>query len=1666
MNKVVSFFKKTLRVIGWLIFSILLLFIGIALLIQIPIIQTKLVHYAISFVSNKTHTKVELKSISISFPKSVALEGFYMEDENKDTLLYAGELKVNISFSDLLSNKIHVSSFALEDVNANLNRLENDSLFNYNFLIGAFSDTIKSKKNDAPKKSNWTFSIDNINLKNIRLHYDDNYGGMNVAGNLKQLELKMNKIDLGKSIYDMDKLFIDGLTGSVRINKSTKTSDKKSDGVLPTITANKIQISNTNIIYEDSVNKQSLLTSIHRCLLKDASINLQNQLVVLDNFSLSKSKIQFSQMDKVSTDTTTAVANTQSEKSNWQISIKSIALNDNALASLTINKPPIKNSFDASHLDYNNVILEATDFQYSSNKTEVSINKFSAIDQNNFSITEFETYFSMDPHSITTKNLKLKTKNSSIDADLSIQYKSLNAFVDSLPFMILNADLKNVRIQNSDIIYFSPELVKQDFFKSSKNSTTISGLVNGAINNLKGKNIAIRTGINTILKTDFIIKGLPSVKTAFFNFPNLKVNTGKKDIAMMAGSSIPENIEIPEDIRLQVAFDGQLNSFESTLDMSSTFGSANAFATIDKNENFRSKISITSFDLGSLLKNKELFGPVSLTAETNGHGLDSKTIKAKINVEVSQIYLKKYNYHHLNIDGTITGKEFEGKINLNDSNAIFDFDGLVNLNPNEEQYKFHFNLEGADLQKLNLTKDDIRIGLMAESDLKGGSVNKLNGKAGISKIILTHDGKKYTLDSVLFASINEPHKSELSVNSALIGIKYNGTFSPVDISKELNKYMNTYFSFSDTNQIEKTTDPQHFNFEVQLHNHPILSEVFFPQLKEFEPALIQGSFDSEKKELKLIAAMPKTVYGTTEISNLALDVNGDANALNYKISSSTISNSQIKFDNLIVDGKLADEKLNVNISSIDFAQNKKLMIRSQVVKDVANYKLTLDPTDFYLMNDRWNIATDNYIKFGKKGFLIHHLFINKTESEINIASVHNQFNDDLNIAIKNFKLEDISGILEKDTSLVKGNVDGNVLLKRVNNTYGLIADAKISNLFVREVAIGDLSVKAKNPTAEKFDIDVKLSGADNNLTANGFLISKANNNSISIKTDIQSLSLKTVEAFSMGQITNASGNVSGNFLIEGTTASPDITGELTFNNAFLTPAFFNNQIQLKKETIQLKKDGIYFHSFTMLDKDQQPAIIDGSIQMQHFTDFIFALNVNTQNFLLFNTTEKDNKEYYGRMIIDSKMEVNGPMALPIVNARVKLKKGSNFTFAVTEQKLTTDKGEDVVEFEDPFERNSILSRDNKKEIVKTRLKGFDLASIIEIDKEATLRLLMDPASTDSLVVKGEAALNFTMDQSGKMSLTGAYNLNDGSYLVSLESVIKRKFDIDAGSTIIWNGDPLDAAISINATYSVRASPIDLVADQMVGLSESDKNGYKQRYSFQILLKLRGEILHPEISFEIQLAPEDKGILGGAVNAKLNMLNEDPSALNKQVFALLVLGRFIQENPLATETNSAENAVRTTVGKFLSAQLNQLSAKVVPGVELNFDVQSYDGYQSGQAQGRTQVDIGVRKQLFNERLEVQIGGSVDVEGEKAQQNSASDITSDVTVEYKLTKDGRYLLKVFRHNQYEGAIGGQFVETGVGVVYVRDFNEWKEFVLSPAKQKAAVENKISNDTINTK
>ncbi|MFY9150405.1 MAG: AsmA family protein, partial [Prolixibacteraceae bacterium] len=244
MDTIQSGFRKLLKAFLWIALSFILLFLILAGLIQIPSIQTRIVQYATTLVSNKTHTKVEIEHISISFPKSVVIEGIYLEDLQEDTLLYAGKAKINITLSDFIKNKISISSLDLEDATVKLHSTLTDPLFNYNFLLTAFADTTSGVKSDTLTASKWKFSLDQVSLKNVRFTYHDEYTGMNVFAVVKNSEFNVDEINLEKSSYQIDELTLDGLLANVRMTETGNRSTNNPESVLPKVGAGKLQLRN------------------------------------------------------------------------------------------------------------------------------------------------------------------------------------------------------------------------------------------------------------------------------------------------------------------------------------------------------------------------------------------------------------------------------------------------------------------------------------------------------------------------------------------------------------------------------------------------------------------------------------------------------------------------------------------------------------------------------------------------------------------------------------------------------------------------------------------------------------------------------------------------------------------------------------------------------------------------------------------------------------------------------------------------------------------------------------------------------------------------------------------------------------------------------------------------------------------------------------------------------------------------------------------------------------------------------------------------------------------------------------------------------------------------------------------------------------------------------
>ena len=475
--------------------------------------------------------------------------------------------------------------------------------------------------------------------------------------------------------------------------------------------------------------------------------------------------------------------------------------------------------------------------------------------------------------------------------------------------------------------------------------------------------------------------------------------------------------------------------------------------------------------------------------------------------------------------------------------------------------------------------------------------------------------------------------------------------------------------------------------------------------------------------------------------------------------------------------------------------------------------------------------------------------------------------------------------------------------------------------------------------------------------------------------------------------------------------------------------------------------------------------INGKINTANLSNPKFDLKVDADNFKAINSKAKDNDLFYGELFLDNHLTVKGTLNNPIVDGTIKINKDTKFTIVLPQSDPSIADREGIVEFIDQDQPKLFKTVSINNQLSQSEIKGI-LASVnIEVDKDAELSIIIDKANGDFLKLKGEAQLAGGIDASGKTSLTGRYEVVEGSYEMNF-NLIKRKFDIKKGGYILWTGEPTTADVSITAIYKSKTAPIDLVNDQLGSISPDQRNTYKQKIPFETELKLNGELLKPVITFNIVLPDGNNDVSTAVINttqAKLAQLRQQPDELNKQVFALLLLNRFVGENPFSSESGgtTASGFARESASKILSQQINNFAGDLISGVELNFDLQSSEEYTTGQKQNKTELNVGVSKKLLNDRLKVTVGSSFGIEGEKQVNQKANNIAGDVALDYQLSKDGRYKVRAYRVNKYQVALQGQVIETGVAFILTIDYNKFRELFHKSKPQRAIIQKKKSNE-----
>lgn len=1647
-----NIYKRILKYTGVVLASLVLLVIILIFSLRFPAVQNFAKEKLVDYLQEKIQTKVTLDRVYVDFPNSLIMENLYLQGKKIDTLLFAKKLEVGLKIPKLLKSTADISSVDLQGVKANVIRNENGT-FNFDYILDAFATKDEEKTPSKP----FIISLDKIKLRDIRISFIDLQSRNNLNVYFKSFDTRVKTFDLQNNSYAANDINLDGLRLKLKQDILEEVADKvveKVDSLNQKkpmkIGLNKIKLTNFNIDYGDENTKTFAKIIFKELSTKINQLDLEKSNFGIDHLFLKGADINvklFLPTKNANPKNTETKSNSSAENS-LALALRKLILEEVKVSYNNTAIAPTKSGMDFNHLNFSKMNVELRNFQMKDGTIAGTVNSAEIKESRGLNIQKFQTDFVYEDQQSYLKDLYLQTPKTLLRDEVVLNYNSIKQLSANPGAVKIQANIQNSKVGFSDILMLIPSLRNTAPFSKYPNAIlNLNTRLKGSINDLNIQTLQL-SGLDRLkINASGTIKNATKPENLFYDLNVRELSSSAKTIFnLVPKNTIPSNISLPSYFKIVGTAKGSTKVVNTNLNITSTLGNAAIRAAVDmkqKNaERYDVLANLQNLQIGQIIQNKDL-GSVTGQISIKGQSFDYKKANADLIGKITSVYYNGYTYRNMALNGKINRGNYVLNLDSNDPNANLKMLASGSFNEKNPTIKVNGKIHKLDLNKLGFYQNQMILAGDLDGDFSSLNPDALDGYLHLNNFAISDSKDVFPLQEVVLNAVSTLDSNRITLKSQIADVDLSGKYKLTQIFGSLQQTINQYYQFQKPGATTGKVDAnQYFSFYAKLKDDNLLRR-FVPELNDFEPITLTGNYDADTRKLEVNGQIPQVTYGNYKIDGGVLILNNLNDALLYDLELAEFKSESFGLMKLNLNGDVKDNLITYHVSTKDEKDATKFLIAGNVQKLGNLTKISLNLEGLKLNYADWQVAPNNLLQISSGGILANNFTISNNGSEIRVQSENLVPNSPLNVSIKDFQIETLTELIKKDSLLAKGTINGTAQLRDLKNTMTFTANLAVNDLFVYGSPVGKLDIKANNETSDLIRTDIALSGFENDLKLNGTYNTKSSG--LNMNLNMNRLQMKTVQGISMNAIENATGYLSGNLKIGGDSKAPNVLGTIKSNEVGLGIAQLGSKFKDINDEIKFTNRGIDFNNFKIKDESGNAIVIDGAVLTKTYQDFVFNLDVTAKDFKVVDSEKENDKIMYGVLAIDTNLKIRGNLDLPQVDGSLAVTDKTDFTFVLPQSSPSLQDRDGIVEFidQDQIALQKTIKADSLTN--QSQIKGLDVNVNIEVNKEAKISLIIDKANGDFVKLQGEAQLTGGIDPSGKTTLVGVYQVEKGSYEMSV-SLLKRKFEIEKGSTITWTGEPTTANLDITAVYKTDAAPLDLLQQQLTGVSGAELNQYKQRIPFNTLLIMKGELMKPIITFDITTADENNSVSATVLDntkAKLDQLRREESEMNKQVFALLLLNRFIGENPFQSDTGlSASTVAKQSVSRILSEQLNNLASDLIGGVELNFDLESTEDYSTGNKNERTDLNVGLSKRLFDDRLKVTVGNNFALEGDARQNEQMTNIAGDITIDYSLSQDGRYMLRAYRKNAYQVALQGQIVETGVGFIITLDYDKFRE------------------------
>jgi len=1385
--------SKAARIIKYLFFLLVILFLLLVAAANLPFVHT--------FLTQKTNTILAEKGIPAHVGKitlllngKIGISQLEIIKPGADTVIYAGKASVDLRPLPLLSRKIAINSIYLSDI---ITTIQTDSVTGEINIVSVFKTTgstskPKAKELEPADKKPWDIEVANVQFKNIRFTYSDPASGILVKQNLKKADIDFKYFSLLKKQIDVKSLEITEPAGLVAIWK-TEEKVKEENNAAPTwkFSLQQLEINDFKFTLDQPDSRQSLEVVLKSGIFSLEKLDLATREIIVGNIELNNPVVTFisnNEGDSSKVKMPDSSVNFSIPKIPWTIFAKKLQIKEGVFS--------IKNSESTPSSEPGKIFpLQHLNASFSGTK------------------------LSPEGYSLNLEKISFALANT-----LKIQSGSMQFNTDSLQNVDLKLELAALINKNKKGWFTKDSLLQ------------LTAAISGSTEQLNIEKI----GLNSSSGLSFQIGGTL--------LQPIKMQKAECDLHFSSGTisrmqllpvvsqfSPKTNLPMFSPFSVSGSIKNSLEFPVFTLKGSSGSGNIIAEGNYDiQNSKGNLDASFSELLLSELLGQKypeKLSGKLHVDGDINR----SKTPEGEVLIEIDSLKYKNNNIVDLTVQAVAQNNEVIFSLVSADSALNCNLNGSLGWT-NQKSYtgalKGNFDI---DLYKLYLYKQPFA-GKGNIDACFGFSPEGITSIASINDLAVRNKNASVTIKKTKFDLNTTDSLIVSNLESDFLNAHFKSRASFADFKNAFESTrLEAAINLDSTNfiNLNALSNLAFFSVDATAQHHSAFN-LFFPDsvlnFSDIKLNILKNDINS-RAEATLSTKWIKYNLITSYSPQMLARIEPDRLSLNIKTDS--ITASEIKFGKLGFNFDVLPASIVGNLEISD----KNDSILHQIgfaAQQVDNEVVFTSATPFWLINRiPWTLSPPQFLTFNKLSKkLIASLDLNSGEKSFRLMGSNT---DKIELDLRNIELSNLAipGIIG---FVPDGIINGNIIYSKTEqNNLELnmeMSQLKWNNIhFKRVVARGSLVADSTGIPNSKL-----LISADDSLSIAVQVNFNKLKNEMQLKSNFNKLQFQLFEPFIKEYASNLHGTSSGEIALSYKEEKFAMDGEFRFNNFGLKIIPLKTWLTIPDNKIELKQNQFVFNNFAVIDSLNRPLIVNGKIDFVNSENINVDLNVKADKISFMNTTESKDAPLYGTIIVNSNLTIGGSIYSPEIKGNIDLESGTNLTYQLIQDLSVAGSQTDVV-FATITDSLQIIYPESGMVTRTTKMPNIE--TTININPKSIFNVKINDLYNVDITISGDGRLNYNMLPNNTMSLNGNYQIKTGDCKLKITGWPLKNFSITPGSSFNWNGSVENPELNLEATTKVKGSymnPID------------NKN---RLVDFVVTMQLKNQLSNLAIIFGIQ-----------------------------------------------------------------------------------------------------------------------------------------------------------------------------------------------------------------------